>query len=93
MLTVPKIKDLVNNPNKKYESIYEIISKSNNHKMNDNSSNNSSDIFNLPIIIQQDKEEEMKNELKIFLKSQLSERMEDPNKKLDSDSISYYEFK
>ena len=49
-LTVPKIKDLVNNPNKKYESIYEILSHSKDTSENNNNDNNdSTDIFSLPL--------------------------------------------
>ncbi len=39
-LTVPKIKDLVNNPSKKYENMYNIIN-SNNSSNNNNTYNNS----------------------------------------------------
>ena len=63
-LTVPKIKDLVNSPNQKYQNIYDTISHNstsytdiellpNNDMINMNSSN-------------------MKNELKTFLKKQLN---------------------
>ena len=63
-LTVPKIKDLVNSPNQKYQNIYDTISHNstsytdiellpNNDMINMNSSN-------------------MKNELKSFLKKQLN---------------------
>ena len=63
-LTVPKIKDLVNSPNQKYQNIYDTISHNstsytdiellpNNDTINMNSSN-------------------MKNELKSFLKKQLN---------------------
>ena len=66
-LTVPKIKDLVNTPNKKYENMYDIIHNSN------SSSNTSpiiSDEYNLVDLIPK-KEASMKNELKNFLKKQL----------------------
>ena len=62
-LTVPKIKDLVNAPQKKYDDIYNILSK-------DSSGNNG--------IINEAKQEtkmelsSMKNELKSFLKKQLN---------------------
>ena len=67
-LTVPKIKDLVNTPNKKYENMYDII-----HSSNSSSSNTSpiiSDEYNLVDLIPK-KETSMKNELKNFLKKQL----------------------
>jgi len=67
-LTVPKIKDLVNTPNKKYENMYDII-----HNSNSSFSNTSpsiSDEYNLVDLIPK-KEASMKNELKNFLKKQL----------------------
>ena len=79
-LTVPKIKDLVNAPNKKYENMYNVISSqtatpSSSPKYNDydllpslssstNSSNSSNSSSSLP-------QESMKDELKSFLKKQL----------------------
>ena len=56
-LTVPKIKDLVNSPSQKYKDIFEIISQNNGDE--DHSQY-------LPKI-------NMKDELKMFLKKQLSE--------------------
>jgi hypothetical protein len=69
-LTVPKIKDLVNAPQKKYEHIYNILSK--------DSSGSNSPSSNSPSIINDVKQEtkveisSMKNELKSFLKKQLN---------------------
>ena len=60
-LTVPKIKDLVNSPNQKYQNIYDTIS----HK-----STSYTDIDLLPINDSSDMT--MKNELKSFLKKQLN---------------------
>jgi len=65
-LTVPKIKDLVNSPNQKYQNIYDTISHNTSNGgytdidllPNDNTSSNESDT--------------MKNELKSFLKKQLN---------------------
>lgn len=81
-LTVPKIKDLVNVPNKKYENMYNIISKNN----GSNDSHNYTDVDLLPIQPYKNFEESiepkwenptdsdsMKNELKSFLKKQLKE--------------------
>ena len=77
-LTVPKIKDLVNNPNKKYESIHELISNSScSHYSKDlNKNETSTEIVNLPSSLKKedkDSSEKMKNELKYFLKNQLKE--------------------
>ena len=65
-LTVPKIKDLVNTPNKNYENMYNIINNN-----NSNTSNNSNNMeYNFADFIPK-KEDNMKNELKNFLKKQL----------------------
>ena len=60
-LTVPKVKDLVNTSNQKYQNIYDTIS---------NNSNSYTDIDLLPTT--SDDPTNMKNELKQFLKSQLN---------------------
>ena len=62
-LTIPKIKDLVNTPTQKYENIYNII---NPLKITQNENKEYSLIDLIP-----KKEENMKSELKNFLKSQL----------------------
>ena len=68
-LTTPKIKDLVTSSNKKYENIYSIL-----NTINQSSSphpitfNDGSDIQSLPVL-----QPSMKDELKHFLKSQLSD--------------------
>jgi len=67
-LTVPKIKDLVNTPHKKYENMYNIINNNSNNSNNSNTSN--TDEYNFDDLIPK-KEESMKNELKNFLKKQL----------------------
>jgi len=65
-LTVPKIKDLVNSPNQKYQNIYDTIS----HK---SSSSDYTDIDLLPNDNYVNNESSsMKNELKSFLKKQLN---------------------
>lgn len=65
-LTVPKLKDLVNSPNKKYQNIYDTIS----HK-----SNSYTAIDLLPTGIDTNAPDDinmnMKDELKSFLKKQL----------------------
>lgn len=66
-LTVPKIKDLVNTPTKKYENMYSIIN--NKPEYNNNVKNEYTLIDLLP---KNDNETTMKSELKNFLKSQLN---------------------
>ena len=63
-LTVPKIKDLVNSPSQKYQNIYDTIS----HK-SDSNSNSYTNIELLPISTEKNN---MKDELKLFLKKQLN---------------------
>ena len=65
-LTVPKIKDLVNSPNQKYQNIYDTIS----HK----TSNSYTEIDLLPTDLKD--EPNMKDELKMFLKQQLNPTQE-----------------
>jgi len=62
-LTVPKIKDLVNKPTQKYEDIYNII----------NSQQNNYEDNLIPILKEEVTEKIMKNELKDFLKKQLTD--------------------
>jgi hypothetical protein len=66
VLTVPKIKDLVNSPNQKYQHILDTITNT-----NTNYSNNSYTAIDLlpPTL---DNSNTMKDELKSFLKKQLS---------------------
>ena len=80
-LTIPKIKDLVNSPNEKYKNIYNTLNV-NTQNTNTNTyaknTNKSTDIDMLPLMdideIEMDKmeDEHMKDELKLFLKKQLS---------------------
>jgi hypothetical protein len=99
-LTVPKIKDLVNVPNKKYENMYNIISKNNEN----NEPTNYTDIDLLPSEPHKEVEENiqpkwdkspdadsMKNELKSFLKKQLKEPVPD-NSMPNSMSYSYSDY-
>jgi hypothetical protein len=89
-LTVPKIKDLVHNPTKKYETIYEILSK--NKEKNDSTT---SIIDLLPSSFEkqerQKPKDSMKDELKNFLKSQLNPDSNQGSTPLDN--LSYYQFK
>ena len=63
-LTVPKIKDLVNAPNKKYENMYNVISS---QEINSPPKYNDYDLLPSPSL----PKESMKDELKSFLKKQL----------------------
>jgi hypothetical protein len=80
-LTVPKIKDLVNTSNKKYENMYDIIHNNSNTSSTNNSNTSSTNNSNTSPIINDEydlvdlipkKETSMKNELKNFLKKQLN---------------------
>jgi hypothetical protein len=85
VLTVPKIKDLVNSPNEKYKDIYETISqnkiygfdidKNMNQTMSENKINFTLEDILPPdantTIISDIKNNNMKNELKNFIKKQL----------------------
>ena len=76
-LTVPKIKDLVNTPTQKYDNMFSIISKgnydNNNLVTNLNSNTNLSDNYEYTMKDLLTKpENDMKSELKNFLKKQLS---------------------
>lgn len=62
-LTVPKIKDLVNSPNQKYQNIFDTIS---------NKTNTYTDIELLPQEESPIEQDSMKDELKSFLKKQLN---------------------
>lgn len=84
VLTVPKIKDLVNSPNKKYESMYNTIKDYERNKSSEiNISEGSSSTpleedYTLIDLLPSTNENEvqkptMKNELKNFLKKQLQE--------------------
>jgi len=74
VLTVPKIKDLVNSPTKKYENMYKILKDtSNTETLNNNNNNNDYTIDLLPSSEEEEVKPTMKNELKNFLKKQLNE--------------------
>jgi len=82
-LTVPKIKDLVNSPTKKYEQIYNTISNNKNNPIDTKLNYDISELLPKPDT------ESMKSELKNFLKKQLNTNV-DNNKRdlgpLDFDS-------
>ena len=104
-LTVPKMKYLENDANKKYESIYKIIFDKNNIEKeskveNNNLMNetNTTDIHSLPVLnndYENNTNNDMKDELKIFLKNQLNTTTTDnslTNTK-EEESVSFYQFK
>jgi hypothetical protein len=68
-LTVPKIKDLVNVPHKKYENIFNVIN-SNNNNDNYNNGNNKYELDIEKLLPKNDVN--MKNELKNFIKKQFN---------------------
>ena len=95
ILTIPKMKYLENDANKKYESIYQIISDKNNiekeSKLEDNnllSENNTTDIHSLPVLNNDD----MKDELKNFLKNQLNTTDDSFINSKEDESVSFYQF-
>ena len=81
-LTVPKLKDLVNKPTEKYESIFNIISNSNNansysnpnsySNSNTNSYSKNNPNYTTSELLPISENTTMKNELKDFLKKQLT---------------------
>lgn len=73
-LTVPKIKDLVNTPTQKYDNMFSIISKGNyDNNLVTNSNTNLSDNYEYTMKDLLPKpENDMKSELKNFLKKQLN---------------------
>ena len=79
VLTVPKIKDLVNSPNKKYESMYNTIKNYERNKSSEINSNEGSsrveEDYTLIELLPPTNENKptMKNELKNFLKKQLQD--------------------
>ena len=82
-LTVPKIKDLVNSPNQKYQHIYDtILNKSDSLSSSTSLSLSSSSVpsaeyTNIELLPLND--DSMKDELKSFLKKQLNKNVENEN--------------
>jgi len=70
-LTVPKIKDLVNAPTQKYENMLNIIKKQSNTYAN-SEEYKIIDLIPSSTVSASEEQPVMKNELKIFLKSQLN---------------------
>lgn len=82
-LTIPKIKDLVNSPVKKYQDIFDTISQSqsvgNNNYLPTNNDNNDNDYTDINLLPTENMNSNnsngsngMKDELKSFLKKQLN---------------------
>lgn len=69
MLTVPKIKDLVNNPKQKYEDIYNTIK--NQNSLHNETILNTNEYTMIDLLPKKETNDDMKNELKDFLKKQL----------------------
>ena len=91
-LTVPTIKDLVNSPTQKYESMFNIISKNNSkihnnkdnndyndNNYNDNNNDNNNEYTLTDLLPTQETKTDMKNELKNFLKKQMNPTTETNN--------------
>jgi len=69
-LTVPKIKDLVNAPNQKYENMYNVIRR-NSTPVQDTPTAQSTDEYTLIDLLPNKEEDNMKTKLKDFLKKQM----------------------
>jgi hypothetical protein len=80
-LTVPKIKDLVNKPQKEYEEIYEIIKNAPINVKNEKTTSN--------IQISNEDNKQMKDELKNYLK-QLDKKESNNNQNLDITDINSF---
>ena len=74
-LTVPKIKDLVNSPNQKYQHIYDTIS----NNSSSSSSSSTTGYTNIELLPLNNDNDSMKDELKSFLKKQLNKNVEGEN--------------
>ncbi len=71
-LTVPKIKDLVNVPNKKYENMFSVINKSKDYTEISDINFDTSYELDIEKLLPPKNEINMKNELKNFIKKQLN---------------------
>ena len=71
-LTVPKIKDLVNSPNQKYQHIYDTIS----NNSSSSSSSSTTGYTNIELLPLNNDNDSMKDELKSFLKKQLNKNVD-----------------
>ena len=82
-LTVPKIKDLVNVPHKKYENIFNVI---NNTNTNNQNNNNNYELDIEKLLPKNDTS--MKNELKNFIKKQFNSNASNSNTNNSQNSTS-----
>ena len=91
ILTVPKIKDLVNKPGQEYKNIEKIILNNKETVINNNLSNNddTTDISNLKNITPETKND-MKNELKNFFNELNVNNLSDSNTNTNNLSYSSY---
>ena len=101
-LTVPKIKDLVDSPSKKYQHIFDIISNDANTNLAQNTNQNTdssegyTELDLLPSVtemntsINANTQSSMKDELKHFLKKQLSGSSNGSSSELETVSSSNY---
>jgi len=95
-LTVPKFKDLVDSPSKKYQDIFDIISNDANTNLaqNTDSSEGYTELDLLPSVtemntsINANTQSSMKDELKHFLKKQLSGSGSNSNTSTELDTVS-----
>jgi len=89
-LTVPKIKDLVNNPNKQYDDIYNIISSQNIETSTQQTNFNKNKFSYNDDDLLPKSETDMKNELKNFLKKQLysTNEIHEKNSNYDTTDLS-----
>ncbi len=81
-LTVPKIKDLVNSPNQKYQNIYDTISR----RIETDTMTTANTTANTTTLDSKDPTV-MKNELKSFLKKQMNKSTNDTNNNILSNDI------
>jgi hypothetical protein len=70
-LTIPKIKDLVNAPTQKYANMFNVISNSNSNSNSTSIQTPSSNGYSIDDLIPK-QNNDMKSELKMFLKKQLN---------------------
>lgn len=82
-LTVPKVKDLVNMPNQKYENIYSVISNNSNR----NNTSNNDMVVEIKNNDNQHDNNDMKSQLKNFLKTQLNSNTSNNSNTFNNSSL------
>jgi len=88
MLTVPKVKDLVNTPTQHYRDMYAIIHQQNSPTANGFTPSNE-EYSLIDLLPTKEEAPTMKNELKHFLKSQLHGSQESPQMNIDATPLTY----